>query len=304
MAQIKHTAGQLPPPACYSTEQERFEAYVAKIISTLVGGFQWENLSVAPVDLTLYWLRKDANDRHIGARKYHIPDARWAPFLESLCIPDASGGVADAYTATTGHNLVSSIIRRQFFRIAFEVAATNTGAATLNVDGTGALPIVRSNGAALVAGDLPADSVCIVSFNSTGGGRFELMSPPAPAAVAAPDVRGVVLQVVGPVPSAGAQTSIPHGISGKPFFVRVVLECTTNDAGYSVGDEVELINVRADQGSGGWFTAFGIASDGTNVYINRVTAPGASGTHIIKKDVVTATVAFTSANYQLRLYVI
>jgi hypothetical protein len=51
MAEIQNIAGTLPPPACYASEQERFEAYVASIISIISGGVQWEASQIAPVEV-------------------------------------------------------------------------------------------------------------------------------------------------------------------------------------------------------------------------------------------------------------
>lgn len=60
-------------------------------------------------------------------------------------------------------------------RFAFFVAATNTGAVTLNVDSKGAVAIVRSDGAVLVAGDLVANGLIEVRKKGTS---FYLISTP------------------------------------------------------------------------------------------------------------------------------
>ena len=68
----------------------------------------------------------------------------------------AAGGTANALTAALtpapSANTAGMVVR-------VKTAATNTGAATLNVNGLGALPIVTLKGVAIEAGDLPADSV-------------------------------------------------------------------------------------------------------------------------------------------------
>ena len=55
---------------------------------------------------------------------------------------------------------------------------TNTGAATLNVDGAGALAIVKLYNQALVAGDIRAGQECILSYDATTGTDvWQLLNP-------------------------------------------------------------------------------------------------------------------------------
>ncbi len=249
MAQIKHSAGNLTPPACYSTEQERFEAYVAKIISTFLGGFEWEDNQAAPVDLTLYWLKRAADQRHVGARKWSTPDARWAPWLESLCIPESSGGAADAYTATTGHALTTQLVKMTGRRFLFIGVANNTGASTLNVDGIGAVPIVRHGAEPLLADDIVAGCIYEVVFNAAGGGRFEMVTPLPPSEV----VLALPTYITTPefsVPAHGSFVEVSHSGGKVPAFVRVVAVCKTGSSGYSVGDELAIEGIGADISSG------------------------------------------------------
>ena len=51
--------------------------------------------------------------------------------------------------------------------IAFKNAVQNTGAVTINVNGLGAKPIVKSNGNALTSGNLKANSVYTLRYNGT-----------------------------------------------------------------------------------------------------------------------------------------
>lgn len=83
-----------------------------------------------------------------------------------------SGGTANTYTATMGDTRTSN---QDGDRLIFEVAATNTGASTLNVDTIGPISIVRPDGSALVAGDLVAGLFYEVLFDSTNN-RFQMMT--------------------------------------------------------------------------------------------------------------------------------
>jgi hypothetical protein len=75
-----------------------------------------------------------------------------------------AAGTANARTVTTGLSL-SSIPTG--FTIKFGVPAINTGAATLNVDGNGAVTMLRPDGTALPSGYLQTGAVLRATFNGT-----------------------------------------------------------------------------------------------------------------------------------------
>ena len=75
-----------------------------------------------------------------------------------------AGGTANALTATTGASL-SSLTAGQIVDMKIGASA-NSGAATLNVDAVGAKAI-QKNGAALVAGDLPANTTVSFMYDGT-----------------------------------------------------------------------------------------------------------------------------------------
>ncbi len=265
MASIKLAPGVLNPPACYETEQQRFEAYVAKIIATILGGLQWEFQTGAPVDLGLYWLRRGSDGRPLGGRQYVVADGRWEPWLEVPIVVESSGGVANTYTATTGNSLTSGAVIIPGRRVLFIAAATNTGASTLNVDGTGAVDITRHNAASLIAGDLAAGAIVDVVYNSTGGGRWELQTPVPPSVATAPTYPP---GMTGAVPAAGAVTTLAHGQGKKPDFVDARLVCTSADRGFSAGDELNF-NSCFWSGANTGIPAFGIGRDANNVTVMR-----------------------------------
>lgn len=60
----------------------------------------------------------------------------------------------------------------------FKTDVANTGAATLNVNGLGAVSITKTNGTALATGDIGATHIATVVYNSTGP-TFQLQSPVA-----------------------------------------------------------------------------------------------------------------------------
>lgn len=265
MATINLSPGTLAPPACYETEQDRFDAYVAKIVATILGGLQWEFLSAAPIDLQSYWLRKLTDTRPKGPRQYVVADGRWVPWLEVPLLVDSSAGVANAYTAVSGHNLLTAAIHTTGRRVVFTAAATNTGASTLDLDGTGAVAIVRAGANALLAGDLVSGMLYEVIWNSAGGGRWELTTPVPPYVATAPTYPAAL---TGAIPAAGAVTTLPHGQAKKPEFVDARLVCTSADRGFSAADELSIESCFWSGANTG-IPAFSVARDATNVTIMR-----------------------------------
>ena len=65
--------------------------------------------------------------------------------------------------------------------------------------------------------------------------------------------------------SAGV-TSVNHGFAALPQLVTVVLECTTNDIGYTPGDQVN-IGVRLEAGAAGPNSGIAGYADATQVHV-------------------------------------
>ncbi len=71
-------------------------------------------------------------------------------------------GVANAFVVNLA---IAPTSYRDGLKISFKAANANTGAATINVNGLGVKSLVRSNGQALVAGDIAAGQVVSVIYN-------------------------------------------------------------------------------------------------------------------------------------------
>lgn len=298
MASIKNTPGTLSPPACYASEQERFEAYVAKIISTIIGGLQWEAGNAAPVDLGLFWLRLNSDTRPRGPRQYSAADGRWIPWLEVPLIPDSSGGGANAYTITTGHNLTTAAVQITGRRVLFTAAATNTGASTLAVDGTSAVALVRDGGNALQAGAIISGGIYEAVYNAAGGGRWEIQSPmPVPA-----DQQPVYITTAEfAVPAAASFVEVSHSEAKVPFAVRVVAVCKTGVNGYSVGDELAIEGIAADfSASDEDGPAYLVSANTTKITVSAATA--ANGQTYPARTGGNADWGAASANFMLKAY--
>lgn len=95
---------------------------------------------------------KNEGDNHIRAIKTALKNG-FPGFLGAVVVTGADGGAANAYTLTPASPLPAYSAR---MLAVFMPTANNTGAATLNISGLGAKPIVSVSGVALTAGDLTA----------------------------------------------------------------------------------------------------------------------------------------------------
>jgi hypothetical protein len=104
-----------------------------------------------------------------------------------------------------------------------------------------------------------------IDNQSTGGG-FErvLTTSDVPAAISGTFISGLTA-VSGNV---NAEITEPHSLGGLPDIVQLVLECTTGELGYSVGDQVVMNPTAAglDEASGIHQAYNQVAYDGTNIF--------------------------------------
>jgi hypothetical protein len=79
-------------------------------------------------------------------------------------------GVADAYIVTLPYVPVLT----DGFNLSFKAVNANTGACTINVNGTGVKSIVNPDGTALIAGTFGSNAIVIIAYESIG----DRYSPP------------------------------------------------------------------------------------------------------------------------------
>jgi hypothetical protein len=296
MADIELTPGTLPQPQCYANEQARFEAYVAAIITSLVGGLQWTASDDAPSDLTQYWLRMDgsnpaneANARGLEILKWSVPDAAWVRVFSVPTSTGVTGGAANAFTLTHSppYLTIGSAYRIGQVYV-FEANHAITGSATLNIDGLGAKTIKKRVTVNLIADDILDGQMVSVIFDGT---NFQMLSDVSAFDFSnvPPGTLGQVLKTVGPYPGVsvdwadpyfeseeitvppaegGAITPVSHDLERKPQSVRWVLRCKETDANFPVGEEVELWSVFS-AGGGDSNVAWVVSDDATSLKLRR-----------------------------------
>lgn len=277
MPEINLTAGVLPPPACFATEQDRLDAYAAAMIAQFNSSPEWAANSVAPANLSLYWLRLDANQNPIEVLKYNTTaPAGWSRLTTQFTY-GVGGGAADAYTVTLAPPSPGvNQAYRTGVAYAFGAVANNTGASTLNVDGKGPKAITKYGISPLAANDIVGGQMCVAVYDGT---RFQLLNPGmniGPSAFAPGTDRqflrtnstpatvwesGYLTQSAGyqAIPAAGGTVTFTHGFSVTPIFWDIGIICTDagGDAGYALNDYIPHSSLGYNTSEHGiYFTAY------------------------------------------------
>jgi hypothetical protein len=252
MPEINLTAGILPPPACYASEQDRLDAYAEAIIAQYSAPPEWSVGMVAPADLSLYWLRLDSNQNPVEVLKYNTTaPAGWAR-VQTQFTYGVGAGVANVYTLTlTPASPGVNQAYRTGVSYVFVGPILNTGASTLSVDGLAVKAITKFGTVPLAAGDIRAGQVCVVVYDGT---RFQLLNP----GNVSPGIDRQFLRTNAtpatvwesgyftdeanwaPVPAAAAQVTFNHGLGMDPLAWSIGLICSDvgGDVGYSKYDYV------------------------------------------------------------------
>ena len=267
MPEINLTAGTLPPPACYASEQDRLDAYAAAIIAQYSAPPEWSAGAVAPFDLSLYWLRLDSNQNPVEVLKYNTTSGGWAR-VQTQFTYGVGAGVANAYTITLSPVSPNAI---QAYRTgvcyAFVANLSNTGATTVDVDTRGVKAITKFGTVPLVAGDMVTGQMCVVVYDGT---RFQLLNPgfnvgpvnfspgidrqflrtnSTPATVWESGYITAEANWVA-VPAAAGQVTLNHGLGMDPLSWSIGLVCSDvgGDNGYSKYDYVPAAAVISSSG--------------------------------------------------------
>ena len=267
MPEINLTAGTLPPPACYASEQDRLDAYAEAIIAQYSAPPEWSAGAVPPADLSLYWLRLDSNQNPVEVLKYNAAaPAGWSR-VQTQFTYGVGAGVANVYTITLSP---ASPGANQAYRTGvayvFVGPIVNTGASTVDVDGRGVKAITKFGTVPLVAGDIRAGQMCVVVYDGT---RFQLLNPgnvgPAnfspgidrqflrtnatPATVWESGYFTAEVDWVA-VPAASGQVTLNHGLTMDPLSWSIGLVCSDvgGDNGYSKYDYVPASAIISSSG--------------------------------------------------------
>lgn len=157
------------------------------------------------------------------------------------------GGSANAITGSLP--LMSGYTAGQSLR--FIAANTNTGAATLTINGLGAAPITKNGTSPLVAGDIQAGTLITVAYD---GLRFQLQSQGV-------GLSGQILQeVVFAVDAGGSTTSLTTAntsVSAKAITPKstnsvIVIHCDFRATQSSLGGASPVVNFQLMESGAGF----------------------------------------------------
>jgi hypothetical protein len=229
MPTVDISAGLLPPPACYASEQDRLDAYAAALIGNLNTGDEWAVQETPPVNTGLYWLRTDTNGRPVEVLKFSTADSNWIRMQSEVVFGGVSTGAANAYAIANNPVYPTALSAYRTGQIyTFLANHANTGASTLNVDGQGAKAITKDVATPLIANDILAGQVVSVLYDGT---RFQLLSQKRD--MTRQSLKQFLTYASSPVPILQDGTLIPfnHGLGVMPFMVRAVLIRDTGSPG-------------------------------------------------------------------------
>ena len=152
-----------------------------------------------------------------------------AQFYDDIGGVGTVGGTADDITLTSGSGftaLANGLV------VAFKAGSANTGAATLNVDTHGAKAIRRQGDSALSAGDIVANGIYLLRYDTaynTAAGAWVLLNPSTSANS---------LDLIGTLTTTSGATQSLTGISSTykhlVFVVDGVSHSHSSDAGLTV----------------------------------------------------------------------
>lgn len=143
-----------------------------------------------------------------------------------------TAGSANAYTLTTGLSLAAYVSGQSFL---IKASFTNSGAATLNVDGLGAKSLVKGASTALASGDITSGAIYRVAYNGTnfcvlnaGAGSYQPLDATLTALAAlswssgspvlqftAADTVSLTLTPSVTTVTTASTTSTTHGVTAK-----------------------------------------------------------------------------------------
>ena len=316
---IELTAGTLAPPACYQTEQERLDAFVAATTATATGGIQWQAGTTAPSDLTLYWLVTDVNGRPLDIMKYSVSDGAWVRVLSAIvfCGDAGSTAINDLTVAPVPAFLTNASAYQYGRMYVFKCPNNTTGPVTIRVNGLAQKAITKRGTTALATGDMLVGQMVFIVYDGT---QFQLLSQPASTTVAVADItpgtdRQFLRTNATPlaawesayfgeeksVPGAGSIQTWSHGLGVTPLLVSVRFRCTSaaGDLGYVEDEEVDALGVFGTSGTDQYLMVVGANS--SQIFCVRNSQTG-SGLQLANKSTGSTAVAMDLAKWSLVAY--
>lgn len=144
-----------------------------------------------------------------------------------------AGGTADALTITSPGTAITTYTGQDGLLFSVKATATNTGPATINVDGVGAVDLVMTDGSAAIAASIVPNGIYNIVYNETTG---KFIFNDAAAATAAASAAAVSAAEAA---ASAAQSAIENGIDDAQDSLS-----TTHSSTKIVADRAAAIAAR------------------------------------------------------------
>lgn len=171
------------------------------------------------------WTTEEAARNAASSAKFQEQDDALRAGLNNLLVRGAVAGTANAVELTASNDVVALI---RGMKVHFKALATSTAAATFNLNGTGALPLVKWTGstyAALAAGDIALGRRYDLTYDEASGGRWCVASASSAigeSLLSSPDATSA-RTVIGAISSADAASAVASTAIGQGKHVMAVL---------------------------------------------------------------------------------
>jgi hypothetical protein len=317
MPTIDISAGTLPPPTCYASEQDRLDAYAAALIGNLNTGAEWASSQTVPGNPGLYWLRTDISNRPVEVLKFSSAagDAQFIRLSSEVVFAGTASGAAGVYAVINSPPYPSPASAYRTGQIyTFIANHTNTAGCTLNVDGQGAKTITKDATVALSANDILTGQVVSVLYD---GVNFQLLSQKRD--LTRLSLKQFLTYASAPIPIVQNGVLMPfnHGFGVMPFMVRAVLIRQTGVPGsfstftdslpspavtfdWYEGQEVDCLNFVADRTSD--LPAFKYLCDPTQVNVQAVAFNSTLGGIIFPYMTPPLGTSSNASDYRIKVY--
>jgi hypothetical protein len=185
-ANVVFSMSALPGGFCPANFQALMDAVAQYLVGTLPGNYSTFLISdtePAAADRDKLWVSVDTNCKPIGFFLFNTTYGEWLPVGQKVFDGGTAGGTANALTATADPELKYLADGCMF--IVKAGASTNTGAATLNVSGTGTYPVTKQGNQTLSGGEIRPNMVLLLNARDLlTVPYYELLNPsPAQAAL-------------------------------------------------------------------------------------------------------------------------
>lgn len=231
-------------------------------------------------DATINWAESQAPSTvNNSARAMMAALAAW---LKDISGAQTAGGTADALTLTTVSGIGSHTSPRM---LTFEASATNTGAATITIDGLASRDIKRNDGSALQAGDVTTGGIYMIAYES-GIDDYLLLNPTGQKLAAQSDMEtgtSTVLLVTpglqhhhpahpkfwayvtvsGGTPTLQTSHNVTSITDSGTGILTVTIATDFSSANWCCNASVELVDVTLDDNSDMRYVALGTKAAGT-----------------------------------------